>query len=198
MSEEDQWSQDDSSEIKRPLLPQTMCGGFGKASMKRGSACGLLLIDVSAQFPTQRQRFFHCSEMLRAQGWAPPHTLPGASSPHPLPLITAPALPGNHRITESIKIGKDLWDHSVQPMTEHHPVKAHFPSSATSSLKHLQRQWLHRLPGRPIPVPEVKKFFLMSNINLLWYSLRLSPHPIAVSLGGEPDPHLATKSFQRL
>uniref|UniRef100_A0A8C3V0T8 Uncharacterized protein n=1 Tax=Catharus ustulatus TaxID=91951 RepID=A0A8C3V0T8_CATUS len=27
--------------------------------------------------------------MLRAQGWAHPHALPGASSPHPLPLITA-------------------------------------------------------------------------------------------------------------
>lgn len=59
---------------------------FWQTSMKRGCACGLLLIDVSAEFPTQRQQFFHCSKMLRAQGWAPPHALPGASSP---PSITA-------------------------------------------------------------------------------------------------------------
>lgn len=59
---------------------------FWQTSMKRGCACGLLLIDVSAEFPTQRQQFFHCSKMLRAQGRAPPHALPGASSP---PSITA-------------------------------------------------------------------------------------------------------------
>lgn len=43
---------------------------FWQSIYERGSACGLQLIDVSAQFPTQRQRFLHCSETLKAQGWA--------------------------------------------------------------------------------------------------------------------------------
>lgn len=71
-----------------------MCGGFGNASMKSGSAGEFLLIDVSAPFPTRLQRFFHSANRRGRTRFGLTHFqvhLP----PHPLSLLTAIALPGS-------------------------------------------------------------------------------------------------------
>lgn len=76
-----------------------------------------------------------------------------------------------HRINQ---IGNDLRD-QIQPATEHHPVNQTTTRSASSSLyfTHLQGQWLHSLSGQPILIIlSVDKFLLMSNLQLLWCSLR--------------------------
>jgi len=57
-------------------------------------------------------------------------------------------------------------------------------------LEHLQGQWLHHLPGQLchcLTTPSENKFFLISNLNLLWCNLRPS-HLVLLLLPGRPPP----------
>lgn len=62
-------------------------------------------------------------------------------------------------------------------------------------LGHLQGWEPHHIPGQPLPIPDVTKFLLMSNLNLPAHKGAVFSCPVT-SLGEESDPHLAPTSYQ--
>ena len=90
----------------------------------------------------------------------------------------------NHRIIESW-VGKDLWNHQVQPSTQHHHSYKTISRSTTSThFLNTSRDgdsttFLGSL-FQCLTTLSVKKFFLISNLNLPWCNLR--PLPLILSL----------------
>jgi len=107
----------------------------------------------------------------------------------------------NHRITESLRFKK--ISEIIQPAISSPPpcLLNHVPQCHISTfLKNLQGQWLHHLPGQPMPMVHYSFWEeVFPNILLEPFLVQLKAiifHPITSYLGKEANPHLTTISFQ--
>jgi len=109
----------------------------------------------------------------------------------------------NHKI---IKVGRDLQDHLVlssplpSPYDQCHPLN-HVPKHQVQPfLEHPQGQWLHHLPGQPVPMPDCSFWEEMSpnfQPEAPLVQLEAIPScPITSYLWEEAEPQLPTPSFQ--
>jgi len=106
----------------------------------------------------------------------------GNTGPSCLTLsILGPSTPLNHRITEHFAYKGTFKGHPVQPPCRkqgHLPLDQVAQSPIQSELKHCQggQGDTYNSSGQPVPKSyhsHQKKFFLMSNLNLPFFSLKL-------------------------
>ena len=100
--------------------------------------------------------------------------------------------------TRIIKVGKDLWDHLVQslPCPLNHVPQCHIHTF----LEHLQGQWLHHLPGQPIPIHHhsfSEEIFLHIQSELPVVQLEaIHSHPITATQEKRPAPASLQSPFR--